>query len=836
DVYGSGNGGYAEVSIDGRSLGTKCLNSAAIGAAKQTVDFDSAILLTQGEHTLSIKNSVYTGKSKAGNGFFSFTFTPGAALGSVSLTYDKEFILLNDPNGEKLTLSAKYLNLEDVELDVIMEDAKVSYKSSDENIATVTADGVVMPEAEGKVTITASVTIENVTKEASVEVIIEDLEYESAVFTTEQTVFYIGSENEIFATAVLSDGTLLEQSEVVCTFTSDNTAAAVFEGNVLKALTDGIANITANVTFNGETKSVTMEIEVVPVTSFILDFDKVTSDLGKLTPASGGYTTHAIKAGNEFYGENWKMLTDAENSKIFANEPDAALKLAFYGAKYINITKTKEELEAGNDTLSFEFTSPISGTFNVSGEMYFGQSGGIAELFIDGKSVGSFDSNKEANSGAVTRQPVNFGKSISITEGTHRLTIKSSVHTGAATVANGFYTVKFNPAGELDSVTLSHNKDYILLSDKNGKKLTLSAKHVTGTELNLESDGVDISFSSSDDKIATVDENGVVKPVSAGNVTITAEVTVGEVTKSDKLTLKINDSAYDKAEIDVVRELFFEGGTTEISATGILSDGTRLEPEDVTVRFESDNTAVATVEGNILSTIKEGTANITAYVTFNDIEKSVTKEIKVVPVDIARIEAKTEDAIISLLDADGSKLVVTGINNDGSIADIAGTEFTYKVLTPELVTVDESGNVRAIGRGPAKVEVTANIGGAEFKCVANVVASSEKTEPTLFTYEMRENALENIAKNDWAMDMKKAAVKEAEYWLENYEEVYDSIMYEGIPRTHSIGLHDGPEDFDYKCAYCNEDIRDYTTPYAWGHDPLNRPWKVQCHACKRLFP
>ncbi len=836
DVYGSSAGGYAEVSIDGRVLGTKCTNKAAIGAALQTVSFDKGIYLTEGKHILTIKSSVYAEKTSVTNNIYSFTFTPGAMLDSVSLTYDKDFILLKDPNGEKLTLSAKYLNLTDVELDVIMEDATVSYKSSNESIATVTADGIVMPKAKGNVTITASVTIEKVTKEASVDLVIEDLEYDHAAFVTEQTVFEEGSETEIIATAVLSDGTQLEQSNITCTFTSDNTAAAVFEGNILKALTSGTAKITANVTFNGETKPVTMDIEVVPVTSFTLDFNNVTSDISKLTPASGGFTTHAIKVGDEFYGSNWKMLTDAENSKIFGNDPDNALKLANYGGNYFNITKNKADLDAGNDTLAIEFTSPISGNFDIDAYMYFGSAGGIAEIFIDGKSAGSFDSNKSANGGSTTKQPADFNKSVTIEKGKHILTIKNTVHPGQGTVATGFYSISFSPSGELDSATLSHSKDYILLSDTNGKKLTLAAKYTSGTYVDLEGNGVEVSFESSDTDIATVDENGVVKPVSAGNVTITATVTIDGITKEDKLTLKINDSTFEKAEIDVVRDLFFEGGTTVISATGILSDGTRLEPEDVTVRFESDNTAVATVEGNVLSTIKEGTAKITAYVTFNNVEKTVTKEIKVVPVALAGIEAKTEDNIISLLDADGSKLVVTGINNDGSVADITGAELTYKSLSPKLVTVDESGTVRAIGRGPAKVQVTATLGGKSFECIANVVASSEKTEPSLYTYEMRENALENAKKYGWAKSAQKAAIADAEYWLNNYEKLYDIIMYEGIPRSFCLGLHDGPENFDYTCAYCNEDIRVNFSSYGWETDPINRPFKVQCPNCKRLFP
>ncbi|MBE6965795.1 MAG: hypothetical protein E7441_07155 [Ruminococcaceae bacterium] len=834
-VYGSGSGGYAEVSIDGRVLGTKSINKADIKAAKQKISFDTGIYLTQGEHILRIKNSVYAGKTSATNSFYSFTFTPGAEIDNVSLTYGKPFILLADPNGEKLSLFVKY----STGTNVIMEDAEIVYTSSDEKIATVTDDGVVMPVAGGKVTITADVTINNVTKSASVDLLIKDGVYDHAELTFSEDKFYEEGSVEMTATAVLSDGTALDPADVTVRYESDNeTVAKVEEGtNVLKTLVSGTVNITAYVTFNNEEKSVTEKITVVPATSFTLDFDKFTSSLDNLQIEDVANSRYFLKPGDVFYGSNWKILTDVEKSNIFGSNPDAAMKLYYYDGRYFNITKTKADLDAGYDTLAIEFTSPVSGAFNVSADMYFGSAGGIAEVFVDGKSVGSFNSNKEANGGSVAKQPASFGKSVTVTKGKHILTVKNTVHEGVNSVTNSFYNFKFNPSGDLEKVTLSYGKDYILLSDTGGKKLNLSAKHITGTEVDLEAEGVDISFESSDDDIATVTSDGVVKPVSAGNVTVTAAVTINGITKEDKLTLKINDSSYEKAEIDVVHDLFYVGGVTEISATGILSDGTRLEPEDVTVRFESDNTSVATVDGNKLSTIKEGTAKITAYVTFNGVEKSASKEIEVVPVALAGIEAKTEDNVVFLLDKDGSPLVVTGKNNDGSIADITDAVLEYEVLTPELISVDENGIVTAKGRGPAEVKVTATIGGETFECVALVTASSQKTEPTLYTNKMRENALDNISKYDWAKDSQKKAITNAEYWLANYEKLYDSIMYEGIPRAFCFGLHDSPStEYAYECAYCKNDIRTSFGSYAWGVDPIARPFKVQCPNCKRLFP
>ena len=286
----------------------------------------------------------------------------------------------------------------------------------------------------------------------------------------------------------------------------------------------------------------------------------------------------------------------------------------------------------------------------------------------------------------------------------------------------------------------------------------------------------------------------------------------------------------------MVYDLFYEGGTTEISAAAYLSDGSKIFDRDITYYFTSDNTEVASIDGNTMSTLKEGEATITAYVTFNGIEKTVSKKIKVVSVSLERIEAHTEDNIVSSIDKDGSQIVVKGINNDGSEGNIEGASYVYENLTPDLIDLSEGGKVFSIARGAAQVKVIMTLGGLSFECIADVISSSQKTEPTLYTYEMRQNALYNISKYDWAKSSKDSAVRDAEYWVENLEAVYDSIMYEGIPRAYSIGLHDSPDDFDYKCAYCQEDVRNHATLYGWKTNPLVRPFKIQCPACKRFFP
>ncbi len=835
-VYSGSDGGWSEIFVDDISLGKHEQNydkNAGDKAGKQTIPYDMGLYLEEGKHSLKVESTAFEGKTRAVNGFYGFTFTPSGELSEATLSCDKSYILLADPNGEKLKVSATYETETAVN---VSRDAKVTYESSDETVATVTADGIVMPKSEDEVTITAYVTVGEVTKECSLKLEIIDLTYTEVSFELPEEI-QLNDKYKLSATAMFDNGSAADAADVTCRFESDNAAVAeITADNSLVGKMLGTANITAYVTFNGETKSITKQIEVVPISSFTLDFNKVTSDMSKLDKATGGFTTHAIKVGNEFYGSNWKFLTDVENSKIFGNNPDKALKLANYGGNYINITKTQADLEAGYDTLAIEFTSPTSGIFDVSSEMYFGASGGWSEIYIDGKYVGKFDSNKEANGGATTRNPARYQNAISIDKGEHLLTIKSYVHNGVDEVTNGFYTFKFNSAGSLEKVDLTHDRAFLILDDAQGDKLTLSAEYSSGSAVDLVNDAT-VIYESSDDNIATVTADGTVIPKSSGDVVITATVTVGGVSKSDSCTITVKDLKYTYAEIDLVHELFYVGGKTEISATAFLSDGTPIDARDVTCSFESGNTAIATVEDNVLSTIAEGEAEITAHVTFNGVTHMATKTIRVVPVALSGIEVKTEDAVVSALDLDGSRIIVTGRNNDGSEGSLEGATFTYESLTPDTISVRVDGNdgyVIALSRGEARIKVSADISGLKFSAEADVISSSQKTEPTIYTYKMREAALENIKKYAWAKSLQKTAIKNADKWVENLDALYDSILYEGIPRSFIPMLINDPDE--YKCVYCGLDLREKYSPYNWGVNPIARRFKVRCPDCKRTFP
>ena len=163
---------------------------------------------------------------------------------------------------------------------------------------------------------------------------------------------------------------------------------------------------------------------------------------------------------------------------------------------------------------------------------------------------------------------------------------------------------------------------------------------------------------------------------------------------------------------------------------------------------------------------------------------------------------------------------------------------TYESITPDIVSVDENGYVHHVSNGTGRVKVTAEIYGEKYETVFEVVSGTQKTEPTIYTNKMRETALSNAKKYDWAKSLVEKTTKEADKYVENLDFIYDHYPPEGIPRSQHIAMKDTPQEMQWRCPHpeCLTDVKNKHGYYAWVVDPLARPWKVQCPECKRLFP
>ncbi len=239
---------------------------------------------------------------------------------------------------------------------------------------------------------------------------------------------------------------------------------------------------------------------------------------------------------------------------------------------------------------------------------------------------------------------------------------------------------------------------------ENGKTLELTAT------ISPEEHSDKVEWSSDNEEVATVDQNGLVTAVGAGTATITVQA--GTVKAECKVTVVISATAIalDKEEATIEK-----GKTLDLVAT--------VTPEDTTdeIIWSSEDESVATVDqtGKVTA-VNKGTVLIT--VTAGNV--SATCEITVV-IPATDIALDKEEATIEK--GETLTLEVTVVPEDT-------TDELVWSSSDEAVATVENGVVTAVAPGTATITVTA--GAVSATCEVTVVISAtdialDKEEATI---------------------------------------------------------------------------------------------------------
>ncbi|MFP3903198.1 MAG: hypothetical protein ACLFWB_03030, partial [Armatimonadota bacterium] len=99
----------------------------------------------------------------------------------------------------------------------------------------------------------------------------------------------------------------------------------------------------------------------------------------------------------------------------------------------------------------------------------------------------------------------------------------------------------------------------------------------------------------------------------------------------------------------------------------------------------------------------------------------------------------------------------------------------------------------------------------------------------LVTQQMRQNALKNAEKFDWAAQDQQQAIDSAQRYIEmSDEELWKLIPSQDVPR----GIH---TNNIVGCPNCGDGIVPYGN-YPWICDFRDRPWKIECPNCGEVYP
>ena len=246
-------------------------------------------------------------------------------------------------------------------------------------------------------------------------------------------------------------------------------------------------------------------------------------------------------------------------------------------------------------------------------------------------------------------------------------------------------TLKGYIAYELDSIAL--NSDTLnLVAGADGRQLV-----ATTTPDNALLDNLTFTYKSSDETVATVDENGLVTPLKAGTATITVTAQAVVTTNgmplfttraTAKCTVTVTDIAIPATniELDAFSKTMTVGDKAKLTAT--------VKPADTTdkVTWKSNNDKIVSVDENgnitalavgkteVIATAGSVSAQCTITVAKEAQNIKDTKKYPSVPKDYAKV-----DPVVTTVNSDGSKnmLIMFSIS-DSDVDSYRGARITFK--------------------------------------------------------------------------------------------------------------------------------------------------------------
>ncbi|KXX69651.1 Ig-like domain-containing protein [Flammeovirga sp. SJP92] len=235
----------------------------------------------------------------------------------------------------------------------------------------------------------------------------------------------------------------------------------------------------------------------------------------------------------------------------------------------------------------------------------------------------------------------------------------------------------------------------------------------------------EITWSSSDESVVTVDNNGKVTAIGAGTAEVVATSTEGNFT--DKIVFTVNQSTVVLCEVSNLT-ITDADQTLEIDATFTVN-ATVDYTGDCTgeIIWSSSDESVVRVDNNgLVTAIGAGSAEVVASSSESELTAKIVITVNApapTPCVVTNVTITDAD---QTLDVDGTFTVNATIDYTG---DCTG-EITWSSSDESVVTVDNNGLVTAIGSGTAEVTASSSEGDFSDKIVFTVNQLVEEVSVT----------------------------------------------------------------------------------------------------------
>ena len=231
-----------------------------------------------------------------------------------------------------------------------------------------------------------------------------------------------------------------------------------------------------------------------------------------------------------------------------------------------------------------------------------------------------------------------------------------------------------------------------------GKSLQLTVTVDGSSEIN-EKDK-EVKWKSNNIEVASVDQNGLVSSKKAGIAEIIAISKVDDG-KIGTFQLTVFNKSVTSVKLELDTNAIEVGGNTQLLA---IVNGDYLEAEDKQVNFETSKELVASVNQDGLITGKKiGKTTITVTSKLDE-SKTATIEVTVLKKVINKVKIEPE---FSNIEIGKSIQLTTTISGDN--LEPNDKQINWRSSNPTVVSVSESGLVKARGQGNATITATSEL-------------------------------------------------------------------------------------------------------------------------------
>ncbi len=224
-----------------------------------------------------------------------------------------------------------------------------------------------------------------------------------------------------------------------------------------------------------------------------------------------------------------------------------------------------------------------------------------------------------------------------------------------------------------------------------------------------------LTWSSSDESVATVDQNGVVTPIKAGKVTITVtandKIEVSSKQKTVKCIVKVDQP---------VTGISIDGGNQDVAKGKTLKLKGNVEPADATnakISWSTSDAEIATVSNGTVTGKKTGEVTITATAADGSGASSSVK-IRVIQ-GVTAVKSYTKQLVLFV--GQEGEAYVTVAPTDATIKKVKWSSEYQSVAS-----VDQNGKVTAKRAGTTTIRAEATDGSGKY---ANIKVYVEPAVP-----------------------------------------------------------------------------------------------------------